>query len=104
MKENLTPYEILYRILSNKKYPSMIFGYPVTYDKLTMDCDITLKEEDIKNDRCVYHIEKKINVMKEIIKKLQQQKIINPQNYVSIKPILNNEVVTLFGGDDIEKR
>ena len=61
MKENLTPYEILYRILSNKKYPSMIFGYPVTYYKLTMDCDITLKEEDIKNALLNRYNEEEVN-------------------------------------------
>ena len=104
MKENLTPYEILYRILSNKNYPLTICGYQIIYDKLTMDCDIILKEEDIVGDKSVYHIEKKISIMKKVIQELQEQKIIIPTEYIPIKPIECNCVGNLFGGNYVEKR
>lgn len=88
MKDTLTPYEILYRILSNRGFPSLYNGYEIEYYKLNAECDIKLKLEDIKNDKkCVYHIDKKIEIMKNLIEKLQEQKIIIPDEYTPIKEL-----------------
>ena len=99
MKSLFTPYEVLYRILSNRGFPLDVDGYSIIYDKLMAECDIILKQEDIEDDiKSVYHIEKKVKVMKKMIEKLQEKKVIFPNEYIEVRPMDNVEAFSLFGG------
>ena len=78
----MTPYELLYLLLSELNYPDVICGYKVIYCKLCMDCDIIVPDD--------VSIELKIQIMKQIIKKLGNVKI--------------NRKITKFQKYEVEKK
>lgn len=90
----MTPYEILYIILSNMGFPDTLLGYPVNYYRSFGEADIV-----VPNDMT---IEQKVNLMRDFIK--EHYKVLFENIYIddSIKHYEVEKVLTLFNMDEVK--
>ena len=89
----MTPYEILFIILSNMGFPDDLLGYPVNYYRSFGEADIVVPDN--------MTIEKKITIMRDFIQ--EHYKIMFENIYIddNIKHYEVEKVLTLFNMDEV---